>query len=161
MRKTESGVFWLSPRKVNLLFTHVCRGKVQANKHQGTFNQIALCFITTGTMVAQLMLAVQYTEGCGSVFDGLRDRKLLYSAYRYYTDEDVAEIVSGDFFSSVEQVHPVFSALIAKPDCSEPAKEKVAAYIESVRKEQRFETVAWELGYDNSGSTALYLTNRR
>ncbi|MCD8335863.1 MAG: hypothetical protein LUD18_01035 [Lachnospiraceae bacterium] len=111
---------------------------------------VSLAMIDSASMVAQLMLAVQYTEGCGSVFDGLRDRKLLYSAYRYYTDEDVAEIVNGDFFSSVKQVHPVFSALIAKPGCSEPAKEKVVAYVESVRKEQIFETVAWELGYDNS-----------
>ncbi|MCC8046351.1 MAG: hypothetical protein LIP12_12780 [Clostridiales bacterium] len=111
---------------------------------------VSLAVIDSASMVDQLMLAVRYTEGCGRVFDELRNRKLLYSAYRYYTDADVDEIVSGDFFSSVEQVHPVFSALIAKPDCSESAKEKVNAYVESVRKEQIFETVVWELGYDNS-----------
>lgn len=112
-------------------------------------DDVSLAFIDSASMVDHLMLAVRYEENRADLFDELRSRKLLYSAYRYYTDKDVNEILSGDFFSGVQQVHPAFAALIANPNCSEPVKEKVNAYVETVRKEQTFETVAWELGYDN------------
>lgn len=46
--------------------------------------------------------------------------------------------------------HPVFTALVAAPGCSEATVEKVYAYLESARKEQIFQTIPWELGRDSS-----------
>ncbi|MCD8022323.1 MAG: hypothetical protein LUF30_04895 [Lachnospiraceae bacterium] len=113
-------------------------------------DDISTEFLDGVAAVDYLMLAVRYAENETEVFDELRRREMLYAAYRYYNDEDVDEIVSGDFFASAVQVHPVFTTLVAAPDCSEAARKKVYAYLESARKEQIYQTVLWDLQCDNS-----------
>ncbi|MCD7834125.1 MAG: hypothetical protein LUH00_09080 [Lachnospiraceae bacterium] len=111
---------------------------------------ITTAFLDAVSEADHLMLAVQYAENDIDVYDEMRGRQLLYSAWQSYTDRDVEEIVSGDFFDSVQQIHPVFTALAPSPDCSKTAKEKVCNYVEAARNGQTFQTVPWELLYDNS-----------
>ncbi|MCD7956804.1 MAG: hypothetical protein LUG93_13870 [Lachnospiraceae bacterium] len=111
---------------------------------------ITMAFLDAASDADHLMLSVRYAENNIDVYDEMRGRALLYSAWRYYTDQNVEEIVSGDFFESAQQVHPVFTALVPSPDCSEGAKEKVCSFVERARNGQTFQTVPWEFFYDNS-----------
>lgn len=96
-----------------------------------------------------LMLAVRYEENAADACNVLRNAELLYSVYYRYTEDDVGCIINGDLFCSIEQLHPLFTALIADPDCSDTARATVYEAVKQARNRQLFQTVTWETDYDS------------
>ncbi len=92
------------------------------------------------------------------VIKGGKDRKFVCnmlhtlnfpcSIYDTYTDKNVDAIINGTYFSRAEKMHPIFSVLIAASDCSANTRKIVSDYVESVRKKQQFQTLAFELATD-------------
>ena len=95
-----------------------------------------------------LMLALPFDEAAEESCARLREAQLLYSLYYVYSKEDVAAIESGDLFADMEQLHPVFSALIPRDGCEEAVRKQVYDALTRFRQEQTYHTMLWELYRD-------------
>ncbi len=100
--------------------------------------------------VKHLMLAVRYEESAENVYGQLREMQYPYSVYYVYKEADAKDIINGDLFYSIQQVHPLFSAVIPGPDCSEETRESVYNAIVAARENQTFQTIVWDMSQDNS-----------
>lgn len=58
-------------------------------------------------------------------------------------------ILNGDLFASVQQVRPIFAALLPRPDCPEQFRRLTYQAVERSRNEQLFQMFPWELERDN------------
>lgn len=106
-------------------------------------------FLDSISDVNNLMLVIRYEEAAEALYTQIRDSGLLYSAYYTYSQEDIESIMNGDLFYSIQQVHPVFTVLLAQPDCPEPIQSKVHQAVVQARNEQSYQTVPWEFYFDN------------
>ena len=95
-----------------------------------------------------LMPVVRFDRAAKPACALLRDARLPYSLYYPYSQKDAARLTSGEMFGTAQKLHPIFTALIPGPDCSEQTRRLVYQAIIQARNEQRFETVAWELYRD-------------
>ncbi len=100
--------------------------------------------------VNHLMLAVRYEENAGDIYRQLRERQFLYSLFCKYEEKDAENIINGELFYSTEQMHPLFTAVIADKDCPEETEEKVYHMVAEARGRQTFRTIPWEVVRDNS-----------
>ena len=75
---------------------------------------------------------------------------LLYSVWYQYGQKDTEIIINGDLFRSAQQLGPVFTALLPKPNCPEIIEKLVYQAVTQARNEQLYRTLLWELQYDNS-----------
>lgn len=96
-----------------------------------------------------VMIVIRFGDHAGDACALLRNAKQLYSIYYPYSEEDVPEIRSGDLFSEMEQLHPVFSVLLARRNCPADTRKKVSELVTSARAEQVYQTMLWELDSDN------------
>lgn len=95
------------------------------------------------------MPVIRYDSAASEVCKRLRDMEMLYSVYSIYSEADADAIANGDLFCEMEQLHPVFSILMAGPDCGAGLRARAASAVEQARKEQLYQTVLWELDSDN------------
>lgn len=95
-----------------------------------------------------LMPVVRWDDGANNACIMLRNAQLPYSVYYPYSQEDLQFILNGDLFCETQQLHPLFTALAAKPDCPENIQQLAHQAAIQVRKEQTYQTVPWELSYD-------------
>lgn len=112
-------------------------------------------FLESAAQVRNMVPVVRYEEDRTGVFDLLREKNYLYGVWRFYGDQDVKDIVSGDWFYSAVQTHAVLTALIPEPGCSGEVRTQAAAYVEKVRNEQLFQTIPWESWYDSCRIDAI------
>jgi len=112
--------------------------------------EITLSFLDCVSELNNLMLAIRYEEDAADACDLLRKAELLYSVYYRYTADDVESITSGDLFCSIEQLHPVFTILLADPECPETAREAAYEAVKRARNLQLFQTLALEAACDSS-----------
>jgi len=110
---------------------------------------ISASFLDCISDINNLMLVIRYEETAGALYNQIRDNGLLYSAYCTYSQEDIGSIVNGDLFRRIQQALPVFTVLLAHPDC--PKQARTAAYqaVKQARNEQLYCTVPWEFYFDN------------
>lgn len=106
-------------------------------------------FIAVASEVKNLMPVVRYNEQDTQAFALLRDAGMLYSAYYPYALQDLAAIISGDLFCSIQQVHPAFSVFAAGSDCTEDARILAHQAIQKARDEQQYQTMLWEMNVDS------------
>lgn len=111
--------------------------------------EITPAFLDYVSELDNLMLAVRYQENAADACSLLRKAELLYSVYYPYTEDDVTSITGGDLFCSIEQLHPVFTILLADPNCPEAARKTVYEAVKQTRNRQLFQTIAWEAAYDS------------
>lgn len=96
-----------------------------------------------------LMLVIRHDERAEEVCRSLRERRLLYSLWYQYGQEDAETILSGAYFCSAQRLSPAFTALLPKPDCSETIQQRIHQNIVQSRTEQKYSTLLWELRRDN------------
>lgn len=115
--------------------------------------EITMPFLECVSELNNIMLVIRYDEEtCEEVSEVcalLRDMELLYSLYYVYGDKDLEYITAGELFSNTEQLHPTFSAVLSARDTSDEVKEEVYEYVKQARGEQLFQTIVWELEWDN------------
>lgn len=99
--------------------------------------------------INNIMLAVRYSEDAASTCSMLREAKVPYSVYFVYHEKDLASILDGELFCIAEQLHPVFTALLAAPDCPPEVRKSVYEHISSARKEHLYQTIPWETVSDS------------
>ena len=105
-------------------------------------------FLDDCAELTNLMLCIHYKEDASSLFSFMRDLGLLYSAYYTYCPEDLESITNGDLFYSILQEHPLFTALMAAPDCPISIQKQAYASIKHLRDSQCLQTVPWEITQD-------------
>lgn len=112
-------------------------------------DDLTLLFLDHAADLNNIMLGIHYDEHIPDVYETLWDSGLLYSVFYEYKDSDLEYILSGDFLSETEQVHPVFTGLLASSDCSQDTQKAVYDYVQQTRMKQIYLTVPWEIMYDN------------
>lgn len=111
---------------------------------------ITLSFLDCVSKCTNLMLAVHYDEDTADACDLLRSAKLLYSVCSVYTEDDVESITGGELFFSIQQLHPVFTILLADSKCPDTARQTVYEAVKRVRNRQEYQTIALEATSDSS-----------
>lgn len=78
----------------------------------------------------------------------LRRARLPYSVWLPYGAPQASAVGSGTLFRKVQDLHPIFTALVPRPDCPAPTQAAVTAAVTQARDRQRYATVPWELYSD-------------
>ncbi|MBQ7796077.1 MAG: hypothetical protein IJ374_05905, partial [Lachnospiraceae bacterium] len=97
-----------------------------------------------------IMLAIRYEDGVEHICRSLRSHGLLYSIYYIYTRNDYNSIINDDLFYSIQQLHPIFTALVSDSSCPKVMCETIYEHILVLRDRQSLQTILWELKYDCS-----------
>lgn len=95
-----------------------------------------------------LMPVVRWEDGADEACMKLRNAQLPYSVYYPYSQKDLPFILNGDLFRETQQLHPLFTVLVAKPDCPADIQHLVHQAAIQVRTGQSYQTVPWELSCD-------------
>ncbi len=66
----------------------------------------------------------------------LLERRMLYSAYSFYGDENADDLLSGLWLNEVVNASCAFAVLIPEPSCGERAKSTIREYVNDVRDRQ-------------------------
>lgn len=111
---------------------------------------ITTAFLDSASELNNLMIAVRYDEDASDACSLMREAGLLYSVYYVYTAQDTETITGGELFCAAQQLHPVFTALLADRDCPIINREEIYAYVKQARNQQLFQTIPWEISYDSS-----------
>lgn len=80
-------------------------------------DDINTVFLDSISDINNLMLVIRYEKTADALYEQIRGNGLLHSAYYPYSQEDIESITGGDLFYSIQQAHPVFTVLLAQPDC--------------------------------------------
>lgn len=99
--------------------------------------------------IYNLMLVIQYEERLNSIYDTLRQEKLLYSVFSLYNEENARDILNGDLFYSIQEISPIFTILVPEYHCSNEVRQSTYERIKSIRNQQTFHTILFELYTDN------------
>lgn len=117
------------------------------------------------------LMPVLYFDGIESdIWEKLRSRGIFYSVFvmygtkslktkgvqaecmeggsRHYI-EAAGNMLDGDFFYEAQQVHPVFTAVYATPECPDEIRNNVYAQMREYRESAAFGTFPWEMAYDS------------
>lgn len=95
-----------------------------------------------------VMFAVRYDEEMSNTIRCLRERQMLHSVFIPYDDILAEDIVAGDYFEGIEDLHPIFTGLVPTENCKEAAVEKVYEYVTQTRKNQKLQTILWDVYSD-------------
>lgn len=112
-------------------------------------DDIDTAFLDGISELHNLMLVIRYKEDIGELCSQIRRAGLLYSVYYPYSRKDIDAMSNGDLFYSIQQEHPVFTILQAQPGCPEAIVRLAHEITEQARREQSYQTIPWELYYDN------------
>lgn len=113
-----------------------------------TPEEILPAFLDELNTIHNVMFVIQYADGVEDACELLRSRNHLYSVYYPYQEHDIKRIISGDLFSDTENLHPVFTALLAMPLCPQNTCSNIYQYIQQARSEQRYKTIPFDMIYD-------------
>lgn len=91
-----------------------------------------------------VMLCIRYTKYAAEICERMRHRKMLYSIYFNYNENNTAEILDDHLLERVEYLHPVFTVLVPEQECSEMARNAVCKYVRNSRIKQEYGTILWE-----------------
>jgi len=108
-------------------------------------------FLDMAAELNNLMVAVRYdgdetAEACRK----LREKGLLYAVYCVYGEREIPCIESGDLFYCTQELHPVFTALLAESGCPAEVQKAVYECVERERRAPQYETILWEAVLDSS-----------
>ena len=95
-----------------------------------------------------LMPVVRWEDGADKACTMLRNAQLPYSVYYPYAEKDLQYILNGDLFRETQKLHPLFTALAAKPGCPLNIQHQTHQSAIQVREGQSYQTVPWELSCD-------------
>lgn len=75
----------------------------------------------------------------------LRSEKILYSVYYIYQEKDRQQILNGELFCSLEQLHPAFLIMIPDKTACEELRRTVCRKIRDERMQQKYQTILVDL----------------
>lgn len=99
--------------------------------------------------IYNIMFVVRYDEEMSDIISKLRERKMMYSVYIPYTDKDVNNLISNDFYEGVIEMHPVFTVLVPDKSTNVSSRNEIYKYITEVRKDQTMQTILWDIYSDS------------
>lgn len=97
-----------------------------------------------------IMFVIRYNEDMMNTVSLLREKQMLYSIYIPYTENNVNSITSGDYFEGIEDLHPVFTALLPVRNCKKSVREQAYNYVTESRKNQELQTIMWDIYSDSN-----------
>lgn len=100
-----------------------------------------------------LMLVIRYSgtsDAASRVCARLRRRRMLYSVYLQYTNDDAVQLTEEYPWCETQQLHPILTVLLPAESCSMATHRAVYHTVNSVRKAQKYATVPWDGYADNS-----------
>ncbi len=112
-------------------------------------NSVTSAFLEYASVCTNLMIAVFNEVGCDEACARLREARLLYAVCFCYDEHDVEQIENGELFEDAEQMHPVFTGLYAAQGCPQSVRKRVWQAVNQARNGQRYQTIAWEFGFDS------------
>lgn len=98
--------------------------------------------------VYNVMFVLRLTDNTKVACDLLRAKNYLYSLFVSYEESDIPELINDDILSDAELLHPIFTAFMPAPSCSEKTRKQVHQYLTDTREAQTFRTIPWDLLYD-------------
>lgn len=110
--------------------------------------QVTQELLETMKPVKNTMLVVRAGEGFLPACAKLRKAKMLYAAYKVYTQADKETILCGDWLTSVMGAKPAFAFLMADRTCPEETQQEIDAYALSVRAGQNHPVFLLEVKHD-------------
>lgn len=110
---------------------------------------LSTAFTEQAAELYNLMLVVPYEEENTILCTQMQEMGLLYSFYSLYSQKDTEDIVNGNLFCGAQQLHPVFHALLPKPDCPQYISNLIHQMVARTREEQMYSLIPWELNGDN------------
>lgn len=140
-----------------MIFSHSCAADciemVSQHPHSAfvlfcDHTEINWPLIDCASELSNLMLVVPMGENSETICSLLREAGILYSVFTTYGKDDLQFIQSGDVFSDMEQLHPVFSVFIPEPSCPQHVQEAAFDAIRTARTAQNYTTMPWELKRD-------------
>lgn len=96
-----------------------------------------------------IMFVVNYMDGVEEACQLLRSRKFLYSVLYNYEESDRTTIFNGQILMELETLHPIFSFFKANASSSPDVQDKIYHYVRATRLEQNFQTLPFDIIYDN------------
>ena len=110
---------------------------------------ITSAFLESAVMLKNLMVIVRYDENAAAVCAELRAKKMLYSVWYQYGQEDRDIIMNGDLFQNAQQLSPVFTVLIPEKTCPKEVHQVIYSKVKQTRLGHAYRTIAWDLQGDN------------
>lgn len=95
-----------------------------------------------------LMIVIHYDETTPEVCEMLKEKGISYSVYCSYSEDDLEEIFSGDWFFCTELIQAVFTVLVPAEDCIPETRKAVYEYVQKTREARSFQTIPMERIYD-------------
>ena len=99
--------------------------------------------------INNIMIVIRYGDAAAEACQVLRENKQLYSVYMQYTEQDVESILGDELFCCAEPLHPAFTMLLADHACSMSTQTMVYDYVAKSRREQKHQTIPWDVIHDN------------
>ena len=96
-----------------------------------------------------LLFMVRYSGSASDICGLLRRKGFLYSVYVPYGADDLERISSGELFCCTENLHAVFTLLLADPACPDDIRQEVYGQAVRIRKAQQYRTIPLEWTFDS------------
>lgn len=107
--------------------------------------QLTPAFLDTNPPPHHVMYAVSWTEGAAAACTCLRSHGCLYAIFVSYGRQQAPALLQTDFLRQAEALHPAFVLFQAQPDCPDTVQKEVYAHIRSLRRQQHYQTVPFDL----------------
>ena len=111
--------------------------------------EVTAAFLDEVGSLFNVMPVVRFDGGAAGACALLREAQLPYSVYCPYSRMDLEAVINGNLFRDAQKCTPIFTVLLAQPDCPEVIQRLVYQAVASARKEQNYPTILWELYGDN------------
>ena len=96
-----------------------------------------------------LLFMVRYSSSASDICGLHRRKGFLYSVYVPYGADDLERISSGELFCCTENLHAVFTLLLADPACPDDIRQEVYGQAVRIRKAQQYRTIPLEWTFDS------------
>lgn len=105
-------------------------------------------FVEAAARCCNMMPVLCLDENAEAACPLLRENRLPYSVWLPYARPEAAALADGDLLDRAQQLHPVFTGLMPRPDCPPDIQTGVSRAVTSVRDGQYFATIPWEMYTD-------------
>jgi len=110
---------------------------------------ITLCVLDEAEKINNVMFTVLHTDGVENACRMLRENRVVYSVLHVYSENDLHDVLNGEFLCDTDVLNPAFTGFIADESCSEMTKQMVYQYITDTRSRQQDATVVWDMIKDS------------
>lgn len=111
-------------------------------------DDVTEAFLESAQTLHHMMLAVRLSDDADEACALLREKKLLYSLYVPYGDQDAEQILSGELFDSAQTLHPVFTLLTPTASCSREKQKQIYRSAADAREQQIYRTIPLDVSQD-------------